>query len=296
MNKSTWKACAGAVFVNIMWGLSFIASKVAMNQGFEPFSLILVRYVLATVLLFPFLLQKEGLHFSRKLLWPMLLCTLTGSSLYFFFEYNGLKYTNASTASLIVAGIPILQLIWDVIRHKKRYRVNTWLGVACSIAGVYLLVAYGVEGGGSLPGYLYMAGACVCWVAYHEVTDGLLQEHSTLMITWWSSLFAVITLIPGAAMEGIAWSRIAPMAWLAAAFLGIVCSALCYLIYNTCIHRLSPARTALFLNLNPVAGCLGGVLMLGERLTAAQLIGGLVILGSLLWVNRTIERATREQE
>jgi len=296
MNKSTLTACLGAVFVNIMWGLSFIASKVAMAHGFEPFSLILVRYILTTLLLFPFLLKREGLHFSKKLIGPMLLCTLTGSSLYFFFEYNGLKYTNASTASLIIASIPVLQLIWDVIRHKRRYRANTWLGVACSIIGVYLLVAYGEEGGGSLPGYLYMAAACVCWVAYHEVAGGLMKAHSTLMITWWSSLIAVITLIPGAAMEGIAWAEVAPLAWLAAAFLGIVCSALCYLLYNTCLHRLSPARTALFLNLNPVAGCLGGVLLLGETLTAAQLIGGLVIMASLLWVNKTIERTMKEQE
>ena len=40
------------IFVNVMWGLSFIASKVAMSNGFEPFSLILVRYILTTLLLY----------------------------------------------------------------------------------------------------------------------------------------------------------------------------------------------------------------------------------------------------
>ena len=48
------------VFINVMWGLSFIFSKQGMNAGFQPMGLAFVRYVLAAAALSPLLLWREG--------------------------------------------------------------------------------------------------------------------------------------------------------------------------------------------------------------------------------------------
>ena len=50
------------VFINVMWGLSFIFSKQGMNAGFQPMGLAFVRYVLAAAALIPLLLWRRELR------------------------------------------------------------------------------------------------------------------------------------------------------------------------------------------------------------------------------------------
>ena len=52
------------------------------------------------------------------------------------------------------------------------------------------------------------------------------------------------------------------------------------------MHQLEPFRAALFINLNPLAAVLGGVLLLGESLNPMQLVGGAIVLVSIFLVNR----------
>ncbi len=286
----TLRACLEAVVVNVLWGLSFIASKIALQHGFTPFSLAFVRYVFAVAALVPVAWRQGALRPKRQDLPLMLAAALTGVTLYFFFEYNGVARIEASTASLLVASIPVLQLVCDALLHHRRYGPVTWLGAAASVFGVYLLSAYGQKGGGTALGLLFMLGACLCWVAYNELTDRLMKRHGTLEVTFTTSLLAMLTLLPCAAADPPAFGELTGSAFLAVAFLGILCSALGYVLYNDCIGALSPARTALFLNLNPIAGCLGGALILQERLSGMQLLGGAVILGSVLIVNRAMQR------
>ena len=288
--RDSVKAALGAVAVNILWGLSFIASKIALSHGFTPFSLAFFRYVLAVAALLPVAKKRGALKGWRTDFVPMLAAAVAGVTLYFFFEYNGVARIEASTASLIIASIPVLQLVTDALLHGRRFRLLTWAGAAASVAGVYLLSAYGQKGGGSALGLLFMLGACLCWVTYNEIADGLMKRHDTFFVTFETSVLAMGTLLPCAIFSPPDWGAINPAAVLSVAFLGVLCSAVGYLLYNHSIRALSPARTALFLNLNPIAGCLGGVLILGETLTAPQLLGGAIILASLLLVNRRSEK------
>ena len=62
------------IFVNVMWGLSVVASKHALSSGFTPIVLACVRYVIASACLVPFLLKREGkMSLPRKDILPMLL-------------------------------------------------------------------------------------------------------------------------------------------------------------------------------------------------------------------------------
>ena len=95
------------VFCNVMWGLSFIASKHALSSGFSPMMLALVRYVMASACLLPMTLMKEKrLRLRRADILPMALSGLMGITLYYFFEYQGISRTSTVNASLILAAIP----------------------------------------------------------------------------------------------------------------------------------------------------------------------------------------------
>lgn len=288
MKNKNRRAIWGIIFVNIMWGLSFIGSKRSMAGGLQPFSLVFVRFLSATLLLFPLaFLTKNAPRIHLRDIPGLILSALFGVTVYFFFELEGLRRTSASTASLLIALIPVFTLVTGLVLHGKRPGRLQWIGAGCSLIGVFMVVYEGAGGTDSMAGVLYMLGACLCWVVYGEVTDRLLKRLPTLTVTCWQSLFSLISLVPPMLIEGTDLSTVTADAWLwACLFLGIICSCVCYILYNDAIALLSPQKTAIFLNLNPLAAVIGGALLLNEKMTPLQIIGGIIILGSLLLVNR----------
>lgn len=276
------------VFVNILWGLSFIASKQALLGGFAPFTLALVRFGLSSLLLTPILIKREGIRLPKGDFKWMLLSALLGMTLYFLFEYKGLERTSASTASLIVAAVPAFALIYGVAFKKKRYPGIAYAGVAASLIGVYLIVRFGAaDSGDTLLGNLLVLCAALCWVGYIEVTARLMRSHTSLSVTAWQSALGALTLVPCALTERANLSAISPLSWAAALYLAILCSVVAYLLYTRAIKSLDPFKTALFININPISAVVGGMVLLGESLAPVQLLGGVIVLVSIFLVNRS---------
>ena len=109
-----------------------------------------------------------------------------------------------------------------------------------------------------------------------------MRSCSALRVTAWQAIAAVVTLAPFALSERGAWVPISLQAWLCIFILAAVCSALCYFLYGIAIRVVDSLTTSLAININPIAACVAGALLLSETLTAGQLAGGALILGCVL--------------
>lgn len=282
------RASLAASAVAVFWGLSFIGSKKALSAGMQTFSLVAVRFLVTAIALVPIARARgEKLRLRLRDLLPMTVTALTGITLYYYLELNGLMFTSASVASLIIATIPVFSLFAGVILYRKKPPARTWAGVVMSLAGVYLL-AFTDAGENTVTGCLCLFGACVSWVIYLEVTDRLLKRYSSLAVTFWQSVLGLITSAPFAFAEDVRWAEIPLDAWLwACVFLGLVCSALGFILNNYSISVLSPQMNAVFLNLSPAATVAGEMIVFGESVAPMQLLGGAVILASLYVISGT---------
>ena len=288
------EAYAKISFVAGMWGFSFIVSKYAMQQGFGEFTLAFVRYVFVCLAMLPLLRRIEGgWNLPDKKDWPGIFYSgLTGISLYFVFEYLGVMRTTVANASLVLAAIPVFSILWGALRGRK-YRMACWLGVLVSLLGVFMVAYFGAaeEGGGLnitvLIGNLLLLGACVCWVVYIEISNGLLRKYSSLSLTVWQGVAGLIALLPLALYEGAVgkWQPVSLGGWGGALFLAVVCSALCFFWYAQAIRALSTIQVAIFINLNPIVAVIAGALLLSEPFSGMQLLGGVLIVGSIFLVN-----------
>lgn len=281
-------------FVNVCWGLSFIASKYAMQQGFGEFTLAFVRYLFVCAIMLPVLRVRKGRLVlpSRGDLPAILLSGLTGIALYFAFEYLGVRLTSAANASLVISTVPALSIIWSALRGH-RYAKACWLGVLLSTTGVFFVAYAGAarESGGVdaqvILGNLLLLGACVSWVVYAEICNKLLKRNEHLPLTVWQGVAGLAALTPMALYEGAAgkWIQVPLGGWIAAFFLAIICSALCYFFYAQAISALSPVQTSIFINLNPIVAVVAGAVLLGERIQLLQMMGGVCIICSVFLVN-----------
>ena len=279
------KGFLAILFAALFWGLSFISIKVAVDFV-PPMTLALLRFVIASLLLYPWLrIAEPTCRLQRAHRSKLALTGFIGVTLYFFFQNTGIQYTSASEASLIIAGIPVLTLLADAVFYKASLSLRQCGGVALSLPGVYLLLQSGASGDGGLVGNLYMFGAAVSWVSYCLLTRPLTSHYSQLAIVTYQALFGTIALLPLSLLEAASWQALDLTVLLHIAYLGIFCSALGYYLYVYAMQQLGVSTVALFVNFIPVVSVVGGFFLLGEKIALLQLLGGFIIICAVIIVS-----------
>jgi drug/metabolite transporter (DMT)-like permease len=214
---------------------------------------------------------------------PLAASGLAGITLYFFFESRGIRLTSASHASLIIATIPVFTVAAESLLHGTRIRWLAALGIALSVAGTFLLVR-GSVAAGTVAGDLFMFGACLAWVAYNMLSRDLHRSMSDLAITAWQAIVGTAALVLLALTERRFWVPLTVPVILHLVFLAVLSSAVGNFLYVYGLSRLGPAVVTPFLNLVPVVSAVGGTVLLGERLDAWQIAGGLVVVAGVVLV------------
>ena len=130
------KAFAAVTCTTILWGVSFIGTKMAL-ETLTVFSYVFSRFLLASII-FIFLLKRKGIpRLDRSLVIRMVVLALLQPFGYFFFESLGLKYTAATKASLLIALIPLLSPGHPGLFLRKGSAKRPWRESSCRSAGCF---------------------------------------------------------------------------------------------------------------------------------------------------------------
>jgi drug/metabolite transporter (DMT)-like permease len=287
------QALAGMVLCMLFWGISFLSIKVAVAV-FPAMTLGMFRFALAVVMLL-FIKNalekksgvKEKLHIKDI---PSLAgASIAGVSLYFFFENNGIALVTVSEASLIVGAIPVFSILAERIFLHRKMRLAEIVGALISIAGIALICGISLSISGNVKGYLFMSGTVVCWTIYNFITKSLTAKRTQTYIIFWQSLFGFLGFIPFAIAETRLWGSPTLPVIVHIVFLGVCCSALCYLFYAKSLEVLGVGISSIFLNFVPVIAVIAGFFFMGDRLTPLQWAGAVLVLSGItlaLWRKR----------
>jgi drug/metabolite transporter (DMT)-like permease len=286
-----WASLAILLAVTL-WGLSFVSMKIVMNSGLPPYTMITLRYLIVVLILAVIFIFKPGfksLKPSRKDQSLFLWSGAIGITAYFLFEAKGISLTTASSASIIIAMVPIFSFLADRIFFHQRSSLLQFIGIILSIVGVYAIFSVSLEpfhtASNPLLGNLLMLGACFCWVGYSVLSKALHQRYSSFYITTMQGFWGFLFLIPFAFLELPVWVPVSGISWMHLFFLAVLCSVLAYYLYNLALKALGITVVSVYVNLIPVVGVLGSVLILHEPLYPAQWLGGTLIVISLFMVN-----------
>lgn len=283
---------AAMVFVNVMWGLSYVGSKHALNSGFSPLMLALVRYIIASVVLLLLVMKREGrLKLRKQDILPIILSGIMGMTLYHWLEFVGIKHTSAVNTSLILAAVPIITMIVQAVVDRRPMRMVQIVGAAMSLIGVGCIITNDAGGESSFWGNVLILGAAVVWVAYIFLSRELRKNYTSLSMNTWQAMVGAVTFIPLAMSDPCDLTAIPWDGWAVTVVLAVVCSALCYVLYGDALGDMSPLASAIFINLGPLATMVGGVVLLGETVTWMTILGGGLIIGSIFLVTAGEERA-----
>lgn len=276
-----------AIFLTtFFWGISYSSTKLLLGS-LTPAQIVFFRLVLAMMILaLVFFGSRQKLARGKDLL-KMIGGGFTGIFLYFLFETTGLRFTNAGTAALIISIIPVLNMIAGFLIFRERYSLRRWSGVFLSFVGVYLIIGAGTDGALSLANlqgnFLVFLAAC-SWVVFTRINEPLSHRYNSVTINFHQSLTGMILLGLLVLPRGVDPALFSSMVIFNLAFLGIFCSAAAFFLYLYALKALGSATVTTFLNLIPVFGVLGGVIILGETMASGKIFGALTVFAGIIMV------------
>lgn len=289
MKKNRRELVPSLALVTVMtiFGLTFIAIKIAL-QDLGPYTLAFYRFVIATIALSLAGVWKRIKIDTKRLPWARLaLMGLLGVTLFFALQNLALTYTTASNASLILSSIPAVTAIVSSLMLDETISQARTASIGVSMIGVSLIILGGPEdtlslGSGMLGDFLILLCALL-WACYTVIGRSLAGHLPYLTITLSSTAFGTIFLGPLSAYEYLTYSpmNISQPTIIALLFLGLVASALAFLLYNFAVSQVEASEAAIYVNLSPVITVCAANLILHETLTILQLVGGIVVLSSL---------------
>ena len=292
-NPTLWVYIAAFLIV-VVWGCTFVQTKVLINAGLRPDEIFTLRFVIAYLLILPFSWRRLFLGSVRDELIALSL-GLTGGSLYFIVENYALAYGYCSNVSLIVCLTPLVTALIVGWRYPaERLGKGGALGSLLALGGMALVVFNGnfVLKLSPLGDVLALA-ACLCWALYSLLIKHLGARYDNMLITRKVFGYGLLTIIPLLLWRGMDFGIVidgGARVWGNIIFLGVVASMLCFLGWNWCLARLGTVRATNFLYLNPVVAIVSSALVLGERVTWIAVLGAVLILAGLIYVDRNRRR------
>lgn len=270
--------------VVIIWGTTFVSTKVLIQHGLGPIEIMFYRFVLAYFCL---------LMVSHKRLWAdnwkdefmLMLSGLTGGTFYFIAENTALGITQASNVALLVCTTPIFTALLVHWIFKEPLRRNMIIGSIIALIGVGLVVFSGSVLLQINPlGDFLSIMAALMWAVYCLILKPLGKKYPTAFITRKVFLYSVISLLVYFLFDPLQVKievLFHPVVTLNLLFLGIVASMLCFIAWNTAVKVLGPSRTANYIYVQPFSTLVLSSIILSEVITLASMIGALCIIGGV---------------
>jgi len=181
-------------------------AKIALEQ-FQPFTLVFIRFLAASLALLPFILQRKELNWktARALAWVAVIGAMNPILLFI-----ALQFTPSSVSPLIYAAVPLLTALYLLAFRKAAIPTQKILGIAIGFAGVAMIIVLpflqkGAPDLKSFAGNILIFGAAVAFMLYGMTSNQKQQQLqvSPLALTFYFCIITLILAIPFAAYEVI---------------------------------------------------------------------------------------------
>lgn len=276
------------IYVLVAWAGTFSVVKYGLGE-IGPLAFAALRFLACAALLIIWVWAVEGKPIIRKSDWiSVVLVGLTAIGVYQIFWSLGLKYTTASNSSLLIGTGPIWTAIIAATSRQERISALQVVGILLSFAGVALIIGAGNSNLAltweNLRGDALTMVAAVLTASSAVISRRPLQRYSSLRLMSISMVCGSLFLLPFAWPEltALRWSQVSSGAWLALAYSATLGGVFAYVIWYKSIGEIGATRTMVYNTLIPPMAVVISIITLGERFTALQALGAVVILSGVV--------------
>jgi drug/metabolite transporter (DMT)-like permease len=263
--------------VSVVWGMPYLFIKIAVDDGLTPGFVAWSRVALAALVLLPVAIKTGALR-GLPLRW-LVAFAIVEICIPFPLIGFGEQRISSSLAAILIAALPLMIAVLAMrFDDAERPTPTRLAGMLIGLAGVAALVGIDIGGsGGELLGAAAVLGATVGYACGPLIVKRRLAGADPLGPVTAAMGIASIILLPFGIGD---FPAEAPStdALVAVVVLGLVCSALAFLLFFRLIAEVGPHRATVITYVNPVVALALGVAVLGESVTAGAVAGLLLIL------------------
>ena len=274
-----------ALATMFVWGLTFVCTKVLLDY-MTPLDILLSRTALgflALCLIKPHVLRPK----QRRDELLFALAGLTGAFGYYLAENTALEFADASFVSIAVSTAPLFTAVLGFVALKEKgFGVRFAVGFVLAISGIALISLQEGPAHASATGVVLCLLGALAWAVYSIIVKRLSSlGYETIAVTKrtfaWGLLYMVLTrVVVGGAYPFEVLAQ--PVVWGNLAFLGVLASTGCFVTWGYSVKHLGAARASAYIYLQAPLTVIWAVILLGEPMTAAIVLGMVMVTVGLL--------------
>lgn len=269
-------------------GGTFPIAKVALKH-FEPFTLAVTRFVIASVAMFAIVkfsgrLRKIERVDWGKFVWLGLLAVPLNQLLFLY----GLKYTTPGRSALYYGATPAFVFMMAIWYLKERVTLAKIAGIAISFLGVALILRAGRFDADILFGDILVILAVIAWAGYTIFGKPLIAKYGPMTTTTYALLIGTALYFPFGLIYAVKfdYSTVSAAGWLSLLYIAIITSVIAYSIWFWALGRMEASKLSIFQNLQPIIATVLSVLFFGEVLGWEFYVGGAMVITGVIVTQR----------
>jgi drug/metabolite transporter (DMT)-like permease len=267
----------------VIWGIPYLLIKVAVGEV-SPVALVFLRTASGALLLVPIAAARGYL---RPLLpyWRVIaLYTVIEIGVPWVLLSDAERKLSSSLAGLLVAAVPLIGAVIAATMGHERLDARRLTGLLVGLGGVAALLGLDVTSG-SAPAVVEMGAVAVCYAVGPMIIARRLNRLPALGVVAASLALAALAYAPVAATR-LPTHMPGGNVLASLALLGVVCTALAFVVFFALIAEVGPVRATVITYVNPAVAVTLGVTLLGERFTAGTGLGFVLILAGCVLATR----------
>lgn len=283
----------------MMWGVSFVSTKVLLDYGMQPVEIYVYRFTLAYIMIWCFKRSRWWCNNWRDEL-SLCLCGLLGGSIYFLAENFALEYTLVSNVSLLTSISPLITtLLVGALYKSDRPGGGMLIGSLVAFIGVACVIFNSSFNLQINPlGDLLALSAAFSWSLYSLILKRLNAVYDVWFITRKTFFYGVLTAIPFMFIEHPQYTPAAVVRCLPVLgnllFLGIGASLIAYVLWAATIKKVGAVKANNYMYLQPIFTMIVSAFALHEHISVIGVTGcGLILFGLWLGERLSSRKASR---
>lgn len=293
MKENSVKAVVCAALGNIIWGFSFLFTKIGLSIAPNPNVMLAHRFIMATLVMVILILTGRGKLSLKGKNWKPVAILLLMQTLYYVFETYGILHTNTIIAGLVLAVVPVVTIGTGALFLREYPTRRQALFCIMPVAGVIIMTVSGQELGVAKPlGIFFLLLTMLVSALYKTVNRKASQEFNsferTFMVLACSAV--VFTVVGMASVEWDVGAFVAPLIHgrylISILCLSLLCSIAANILVNYASAQMSVFKVSSFGSLSTLCSTLMGVIFLREPMNIALFVGAVLILVGIRQVTK----------
>jgi drug/metabolite transporter (DMT)-like permease len=280
-----WKPIAAVIF----WGVSFIATKIALDE-LVPLTIIFLRLILAVIFLTAIAVYtKRDFSVNLKNHGGILILALV-AVFHLWIQVTGMQYTTAAKTGWIIGTAPVFMALVGLAAFKESLTILKTTGILIAFFGLILLISHGdlssIDLISNKGDFLILASAFT-WAVYSAVNKKISLTYPPMMTILFLFLMMAVIILPftinDAAVQSVI--HLSAVSWVSILFLGILCSGAAYVMWASALKEMESAKVGAFLYFEPFVTVLAAWVIINEKITLLMILAGIIITLGVVLVN-----------